>query len=120
MSNLSFSELLLEVAKEKEKYFKDYLNYGKKIKEIAQKYLGVCQVLIFGSIVRGDFSPASDIDVLIISNNLPENWEERRIYRTKIKSEIDFSSPFQIHLATEDEFKNWWQKFIKNEFVEVK
>ncbi|GIW66478.1 MAG: hypothetical protein KatS3mg095_0376 [Candidatus Parcubacteria bacterium] len=120
MSKLSFSELLLEIAEKKEKYFKNYLSYGKKIKDIARELLGNCQVLIFGSVIRGDFSPASDIDVLIISNKFPENWEERRIYRTKIKSAIEHSSPFQIHLATEEEFKNWWQNFIKSEFVEIK
>jgi predicted nucleotidyltransferase len=68
------------------KYFENYLEGGKKIKEIAKKFLGPrVKVLIFDSIVKGDWTTESDIDVLIISNKLSKNWIKNRLIRTKIK-----------------------------------
>jgi len=115
----TLTQILKEVWEERKVYFENYQFYGKKIKKEAEKILGSVRVLIFGSIVRGDWTPQSDIDVLIISENLPENQEERSKIRTKIKSTIDPFSPFQIHLATKKEYQNWYQKFIKKDFIEI-
>lgn len=44
-----------KIWEERKKYFEDYLEWGKKIKKVAQKLLGPkVKVLIFGSIIRGD------------------------------------------------------------------
>jgi predicted nucleotidyltransferase len=44
----------MAIVEEKEKYFKNYLYWGKKIKEVAKKLLGKdVKVLIFGSVVKG-------------------------------------------------------------------
>jgi len=77
------------------------------------------KVLLFGSIVRGDWGPNSDIDVLIISHKLLPDWEENSWIRTKIKSAISFYSPFQIHLARPEEYENWYKSFIKNDYWEI-
>jgi len=34
-------------------------------------------VVLFGSVVRGDFGVGSDIDILIVSEDLPKNFNER-------------------------------------------
>jgi uncharacterized protein len=115
----TLTQILKEVWEEKRDYFERYQFYGKKIKKEAEKILGSVRVLIFGSIIKNEWSPQSDIDVLIISENLPENQEERSKIRTKIKSSIDPFSPFQIHLVTRKEYQNWYQRFIKKDFVEI-
>jgi predicted nucleotidyltransferase len=52
-----------------------------KIKNKAIKILGKdVKVLVFGSIVKGNWTPNSDIDVLIISKNLNKNWFENNAY----------------------------------------
>jgi len=110
-----------KIWEERKEYFENYLEWGKKIKEIAKKFLGTkVTVLIFGSIVRGDWTPESDIDVLIISNKLSKNWIKNRLIRTKIKKLIGPLSPFQIHLARPEEYKSWWKKFIKKDYIVVK
>jgi len=109
-----------KIWEERKKYFENWQEWGKKIKKIAQKFLGSkVRVLIFGSIVKGDWTPDSDIDVLIVSNKLSKNWIKNRIIRTKIKKAIDPSSPFQIHLSRPEEYKSWWQKFIKEDYIEI-
>jgi hypothetical protein len=115
----SFVQILKEVWEEKKKFFENYRFYCQKIKREAENFLGPCRVLVFGSIVKGKFTPRSDIDVLIISEKLPESQKERGEIRTKIKSTIGSFSPFQIHLATPKEYESWYQKFIKDDYEET-
>jgi len=110
-------EARAKIVEKKQKYFKNYLYWCKKIKKKARELLGKdVKVLVFGSVVRGDFGPNSDIDVLIISKNLKKDWSENNQIKVEIKKEIGFFTPFQIHLATPEEFKNWYKKFIKKDF----
>lgn len=111
-------DILIETQKRKRKYFKKWKSYCKEIKKIAKKLLKEPKVLVFGSIVKNKWGPASDIDVLIISDSLPEDFEKRAEIRTKIKSQIDPFSPFQIHLVTFEEFEKWYKNFLK-EKVEI-
>jgi predicted nucleotidyltransferase len=114
-------DILIERRKRKEKYFKNWRFYLKKIKRSAEKILSKkTKVFLFGSFVKRDFGPQSDIDVLIVSENLPEDFDERAKIRTKIKSKVGIFSPFQLHLAKPEEFKDWYKKFIKRDFVEIK
>ena len=118
MKNLTLIDK--KIWEERKKYFENYIEYGKKIKEIAKKLLDKkVRVLIFGSVIKGDWGPESDIDVLIISNKLSKNWIKNRTIRTEIKKSIDPFSPFQIHLSRTDQYKTWWQRFIKKDFIEI-
>jgi predicted nucleotidyltransferase len=117
----TFIDFLIERQKRKEKYFKNWRFYLKKIKRSAGKILGKkTKVFIFGSFVRGDFGPQSDIDVLIISENLSEDFDEIAKIRTKIKSKVGVFSPFQLHLAMPEDFESWYKKFIKKDFLDIK
>ncbi len=116
----SLSLIYKKFWEERKEYFENYLEWAKRIKETTRELIGEdVKVIVFGSVVRKDWTPVSDIDVLIISDNLSKNWEENRWLRTEIKKRISPFSPFQIHLATTEEFKNWWKNFIKEDYVEV-
>ena len=109
-----------KLCEEKIKYFENYLEYSKKIKEKAQELLGdYVRVLVFGSVVRGDWWIGSDIDILIISDKLSSNWIENREIRTEIKKSIGSFHPFQIHLTTPEEYESWYKRFIKDDYIEV-
>jgi len=113
-------DILLSIQREKEKYFKNYKFYSKRIKKEAKKILGKeIKVLVFGSIIKNEWGAGSDIDILIISDKLPEDIEKRGKIKTRIKSKISLFSPFQIHLATEKEFKTWYKNFIKDDYIEI-
>ncbi len=116
----TFIDIKKEIWDEKKRYFENWLYYCKKIKEEAEKLLHPARILVFGSVVKGSWTPNSDIDVLIISDKLSKNWEENYIYKVKIKSKVGAFSPFQIHLLTSEEYENWYKRFIKDEYVEVK
>jgi predicted nucleotidyltransferase len=40
-----------------------YLNFKKKMVEFCKRW-SVCELALFGSALRGDFNPKSDLDVL--------------------------------------------------------
>lgn len=109
-------DLLIEEAKREEKYFKNYLQYARLLKKIARELLGPVKVLVFGSILRKGEVP-QDIDILIISPKLKEASQKSEA-RTKIFKKIGFSSPFEIHLITPKEYRDWYIHFIR-EKIEV-
>jgi len=111
-------DLLIERRIKEEKYFKDYLNYVRKIKKIATKLLGKVRVLVFGSVIKGQAEPGSDIDVLIISPKLKDSKKKSEIRAQIFKK--GFGSPFEIHLVTPEEYQNWYRYFIKEDQIEIK
>lgn len=111
-------DLLLEDKLENEKYYKDPIFFAKKIKSRAQELLGKVEVYLFGSIVRGDYTPSSDIDILIVTETkVPP--EERGKIRAEILKSVGFFSPFEIHLITRPIFENWYKKFIKENYIKI-
>jgi len=117
----TFVDILIERQKRKERYFKNWRFYLKKIKSEAKRILGrKTKIFLFGSFIKGNFGPESDIDVLIVSENLPEDFDEIAKIRTKIKSKVGIFSPFQFHFTKPEEFESWYKKFIKRDFSEIK
>ena len=111
-------DFLIEKKQRDKKYFKEYLFWAKKIKKEAKKNLKDVRVLLFGSVVKKQAEPGSDIDILVISPQL-KNPEKKSEVLTGILKEIGQNSPFEIHLVTPEEYQNWYQKFVKKEFIEV-
>jgi len=92
----TLTDILIERQKRKEKYFKNWRFYIRKIKKYTKEILGEkTKVFLFGSFFKKEWSPESDIDVLIVSENLPEDFNERGKIRTKnqIKSWNFFTLP---------------------------
>lgn len=115
----SLFQIKKEIWEEKEKYFKNYRAYCQILKEKAEEFIGESKIIVFGSFVRGEFTPNSDIDVLIISDNLPESVEEKVKIKVLLKSSLGHLNPFQLHLVTKKEFEDYYKPFIKEDYVEI-
>ncbi len=113
----TLTDILLEEAKENKKYFCDYLKYLKIVKEEVNKILKGAKVYVFGSVVKGNFNFASDIDVLIVCENLDPS--KRTLIKTLIYKKIGFFSPFEIHVITKEEYLCWYKNFIKEDVKEI-
>ena len=71
------------------------------------------KAIIFGSIIDESYHVMlSDIDMLVISENIPRKAKERAEILSKIDSMIGSFNPFEIHLITPKEYENWYKKFI--------
>ncbi len=110
-------DVIREVVEEERKYFDEYRKYAKKIKEIVKTEFQDVKVLVFGSVVEGKHTPSSDIDVLVISDEMPKSLDGKAKIRAKILKEIGVESPFEIHLVNSKEFE-WYKRFIKK-FEEI-
>lgn len=110
-------EIIKEEVKERQKYFKNYIHYLKIIKEEVRKFLPEARVYVFGSVVRKEFKPNSDIDVLIVTSK-PIDPEERGKLKGHLYRKVGFFSPFEIHLVDKEGF-GWYKRFIKGEIEEV-
>ncbi len=112
---------LIERKKKNEKYYKNYKEYAAKIKELAGKSLKNPRVLVFGSVINGNWIPnKSDIDVLIISEDVTKSASWQNDQKLKILREIaDLSAPFELHFATPKVYESWFKNFIHDNYVEV-
>ncbi|MCS7144743.1 MAG: nucleotidyltransferase domain-containing protein [Archaeoglobaceae archaeon] len=110
-------DLKAEIARKERIYFEKYMEYAKKIKEIAIELLGNADVFLFGSVVEGKATMASDIDVLIVSKNTPKRILDRSKIVAEILKRIDVFAPFEIHLIREEELE-WYKRFVKK-FLKV-
>jgi predicted nucleotidyltransferase len=101
---------------ERLKYFLNFKEVGKEVKEIVNKHVKA-RVFIFGSVVRNDYCIGlSDIDIAIVSDEF-ENREKRlKVYDILFSKYFD--SPLEFHLLTPKQWE-YFLKFIGNEFIEI-
>jgi len=111
MPRKGFIDLLIEDAEERKRFFEDFLRYAEKVKEVVRRRDPNARIIVFGSVVRGDVRPDSDIDLLIITD-LAEKLDERINLRMEIMRILGEGSPFEIHIITAEEYENWYRRFI--------
>jgi len=63
-----------EILQRNEEFFKRAEDIAKEIKEIAIRMLGSCEIYIVGSYARGEHTLSSDLDILIVSDAIPERY----------------------------------------------
>jgi len=111
MPRKGFIDLLIEDAEERKRFFEDFLRYVEKVKEVVRRRDPNAKIIVFGSVVRGDVRPDSDIDLLIITD-MAEKLDERIKLRMEIMRILGEGSPFEIHIITTEEYENWYRRFI--------
>ena len=94
---------LINMAKKRKEYFENYMHYARLVKEAVGG-----EVIVFGSVVEGKHTMASDIDLLVVLDSI----ERRDEILMKINEVLGEFHPFQIHLVTRKEFE-WYKRFIK-------
>ncbi len=94
--------MFVEMAKKRRHAF-DHLNsYLDLIKRIAKTEDKNSRVFLFGSVEKGDYNMASDIDILIVTE------KDRYILLTKLENEgIEF--PFELHVRNSREAEAYFQ-----------
>ena len=102
----------------KTEYFRDYMKYVKIIAQRIKYFLKDAKIIIFGSVVKGNFHKRSDIDILAISNQLPDSLQEQAKIKLEVLKDFDVH-PFEIHLTTPQIYQNWFKNFIKNDYIVI-
>nr|BAJ49406.1 DNA polymerase beta domain protein region [Candidatus Caldarchaeum subterraneum] len=103
----SYEERLLE-------YMRRYREVGAEVKRILRKIDPDVRVFVFGSVVRGRYTAASDIDILVVTDDLSKKYEMMvEVYRS-------VEAPVELHITTPQKYRSWYSRFIPlDELVEI-
>ena len=106
-------EKLLKEKRAREKYFRNYYQYAKEIKEIARKYFkeNLHEVFVFGSVLEDYHVMLSDIDIAIVLKE-DVSWKEKILFKVEISKKFK-SNPFEIHVIPLNVWK-FYLNFIKS------
>ncbi len=93
-------------------YLKNYREIAKKVENIVKCFDPEARIYVFGSVVRGNYTAASDIDVLVITTKINLKYEMMvAVYRELI------DAPIELHVITPDLYDKWYKRFIKPEEI---
>jgi len=102
-------DIYIESGMRRMKQIRDYKEIAKRVKDLAEEIIGRVDVYVFGSVIEGRTVASSDIDILIIADNI--NREDAYKLKAKIYKLID--APIELHIASTKEFEGWYKRFIK-------
>ena len=95
----------------------NFKRHAERIKSVLKEYLSDFEVYVFGSVVRGDYSPGlSDIDLAVVSDDF--KVREKRLEVYDVLFEKFFDTPFEFHLLTRDGW-DFCLRFIKKDYLKV-
>ncbi len=90
---------------------KNYKLVLQKVKELVKKIDPSAEVYVFGSIVTGKYTGASDIDVLVITKNIDKKYD----IIVNVYKEVD--APIELHIITEEQYRRWYSRFIEKDRI---
>jgi predicted nucleotidyltransferase len=93
---------------------RNWKEIAKCVKEIISKIDPSAEIYVFGSVVRGEYTGASDIDILVITNNIEKKYE----IMVKVYKKIN--APVELHIVSPEQYRRWYIRFInENELVKI-
>jgi len=112
MSNYTNTSLL------RVKMLKEWKTWIRKIAETVKELVPNVQVYVIGSVVRGDYVAGSDVDILVISPDIPEKMIKRGKIKAKIEEKLNlpYYHPFEIHVLRPEEAESYLKKAGKYVF----
>ncbi len=88
----------------------EHIPYRDEVEDCCQRILSKVKtksIVLFGSMARGDFGLGSDVDILLIGENLPQNFSAR----LRILSDLNPTwAPIEIFGYTPEEFLRMVEK----------
>ncbi len=98
-------DAILEVRLERLEMLREWRRWVEGIAEEFAKRLGDVEVYVFGSVAEGRWHGGSDVDVLVVSDRLPERLGERYRLWAEVWESLDLPlhHPFEIHLVNRRE-----------------
>lgn len=96
------TEEYFRMLEENKNFFKKAFEIAEKIAEKVEKLLGDCEVYVTGSFARGEHTLSSDLDILIVSPNIPEKMSFRQY--VNIVEKLTDDTRVNIHLANKNKF----------------
>lgn len=95
-------------------YLKKWREVAEQVKSIVKNFDPKAEVYVFGSVISGKYTGASDLDILVITNTIDKKYDIMvEVYKS-------IEAPIELHIVTPWQFKKWYSRFIsKNQLVRV-
>jgi len=95
-------------------FLRNFREVAKLVKDIVKRIDPGAEVYVFGSVVTGKYTAASDIDMLVIINDISKKYEIIvEVYR-------NIEAPIELHVITRQQFERWYRRFInEDELIKV-
>lgn len=108
----NYAKILRVMYEERMEVLNNIEKYLNEIKSAVLEKDPKAKILLFGSFVRGNFRPDSDIDILIISEEFGDNPHKYAELVNYIRDKIKHYSLFEFHVVTKKTYEEWYRKFI--------
>ncbi|WP_460024354.1 nucleotidyltransferase domain-containing protein [Infirmifilum sp. SLHALR2] len=96
------------------KALEKYMEVAAEVKKVVLEVDPEAEVYVFGSVVRGDYTAASDIDILVVTEKLDRKYD----IMTRVYQRVD--APVELHVVTRRLYAEWYRRFIpESELVKV-
>ncbi|MFG1503172.1 MAG: nucleotidyltransferase domain-containing protein [Cuniculiplasma divulgatum] len=84
-------------------------NYQEVLKQLKILVRGIdpeARIIFFGSVLRGDYTASSDIDIIVIPSDMA--------FKDKITLAVwrSLDAPVELHIITKEQFDEWYLRFI--------
>lgn len=109
--------LLVDRRRRERKFFDSPYYWTRQIKRVLSSQIDDVRVFLFGSVLRGESRPGSDIDILVYSPQLPDRQSERVALTASLNDLLGLVHPFELHFANDREFA-WYRHFADMKEVE--
>jgi predicted nucleotidyltransferase len=87
------------------------------VKEQVPKLFPGAEVYLFGSVARGRYTAARDIDILVVTD--VSDWELVDMAKAKLKRTF-IDMPVELHIVDRTMFEKWYKRFIgEDELVKI-
>ena len=85
---------------------RNYQAVLKEVKSLVKSIDPGGRVIFFGSVLRGDFSASSDIDIIVIPSDM--------VFKDRITLAVwkSVDAPIELHIITLEQFEEWYLRFI--------
>jgi len=110
-------DIYIEAGLRNKKVLERIWGFLAEVKEEVLKLLPSSEVYLFGSVARGRYTAASDIDILVVT----DSTNRETIDRVKARLRRMFiDAPVEFHIVDRGLFEKWYLRFIdKKELVRV-
>lgn len=85
---------------------RNYQEVLKQLKILVREIDPEARIIFFGSVLRGDYTASSDIDIIVIPSVMA--------FKDKITLAVwrSLDAPVQLHIITKEQFEEWYLRFI--------
>jgi len=88
-----------------------------EVKQQILKLMPEAEVYLFGSVARGRYTAAGDIDILVVTD--VSDWELVDTVKARLKR-MFIDTPVEFHIVDGIMFERWYKRFIgEDELVKI-